>query len=69
MECFEEALKIAQRNVCIWFNRGMALKKKGRYWDALLSFDKGLELCPNDKDALRCVDDIMKRLIKPERLT
>jgi len=64
MECFDEVLKITERNVCSLFNRGMILKKKRRYWDALFSFDKGLELCPDDEDALRCVDDILSNLIK-----
>jgi len=31
----------------------VTLKNKGKYWESLLSFDKELELCPDDEDALR----------------
>lgn len=65
MKCFDEVIQITENNVCAWFNRGMALKKKGEYWESLLSFNKGLELYPDDEDALRCVDEIIKKLIGP----
>jgi tetratricopeptide (TPR) repeat protein len=66
MECFDEVIQITENNVCVWFNRGMVLKNKGKYWEALASFDKGLEFCPDDEDAQQCVDDILKKLIKTE---
>jgi hypothetical protein len=43
----------------------MILKKQSKYWEALLSFGKGLELCPGE-DALQCVDEIIRKLIEPK---
>lgn len=64
LELFNAVIRIEDGRACAWFNRGMAFKKQRNYWDALSSFDKGLAICPNDEDALRCVAHILKRIIK-----
>jgi tetratricopeptide (TPR) repeat protein len=63
MACFD-AIKINENNACSFFNQGMGLKNKGRYWDALLSLEKGLEVCPDDEEALECVNEIIIKLVK-----
>lgn len=68
MECFNAVIRIEDGRACAWFNRGMAFKKRRNYWDALSSFNKGLAICPTDEDALRCVADILKRIIKGKNI-
>lgn len=63
MELFNAVIRMEEGRACAWFNRGMAFRKRGSYWDALASFEKGLAICPNDEDALRCVANILKKIV------
>jgi len=65
-ECFDKAVEIAERELCVLVNRGMALKNKGELWEALILFDKALDILPGDEDALQCVDYILDKLINQE---
>ncbi len=46
---FEKALQFNPDNDAAWYNRGIALKKLGRYEEALASYEKALKFKP-DKD-------------------
>jgi len=67
MEFFNAVIQIEERKACAWFNRGMVFKKRRNYWEALASFDTGLTICPNDEDALRCVAEFLKCIVKRKK--
>ena len=48
---YEKLLKKDPANSLTWSNRGYALVKTGRIQDAIKSFDRALELDPNNMDA------------------
>lgn len=66
MKFFNAVIRIEEGRACAWFNRGMVFKKRGDYWDALSSFEKGLSICPSDEDALFCVADILRCMAGPK---
>jgi len=48
---FEQALLMNQNDPELWNHKGVALRRMGRYDEALECFNKSLELDPRDKDA------------------
>ena len=48
---FEQALLLNQNNPELWNYKGVALRSMGRYDEALVCFNKALELDPRDNQA------------------
>jgi len=51
LEFFEQALLLDQANSELWNYKGVVLRSMGRYAEALVCFDKSLEIDPTDKNA------------------
>jgi len=46
---FEQALLLNQNDPNLWNNKGVALRSMGRYEEAMVCFNKSLEIDPRDK--------------------
>ena len=66
MECYEKALEINLENDETWANKGVLLRKLGKYEEALECFEKALEINPEFADAWKWKGIILEDLKKPE---
>ncbi len=48
---FEQALLLNQNDPDLWNYKGIALRSMGRYEEAMVCFNKSLEIDPRDKHA------------------
>jgi Flp pilus assembly protein TadD len=48
---FEQALLLNQNDPDLWNYKGTALRSLGRYEEAMMCFNKSLEIDPRDKQA------------------
>jgi len=48
---FEQALLLNQNDPDLWNYKGIALRSMGRYEEAMICFNKSLEIDPRDKHA------------------
>jgi len=48
---FEQALLLNQNDPDLWNYKGIALRSMGRYEEAMMCFNKSLEIDPRDKQA------------------
>ncbi len=48
---FEQALLLNQNDPDLWNYKGIALRSMGRYEEAMMCFNKSLEIDPRDKHA------------------
>ena len=46
---FEQALLLNQNDPNLWNNKGVVLRSMGRYEEAMVCFNKSLEIDPRDK--------------------
>jgi Flp pilus assembly protein TadD len=49
LDFFEQALLLNQNDPNLWNNKGVALRSLGRYEEAMVCFNKSLEIDPRDK--------------------
>jgi len=49
LDFFEQALLLNQNDPNLWNNKGVTLRSLGRYEEAMVCFNKSLEIDPRDK--------------------
>ncbi len=51
LSSFEQAILLDQKNPDLWNLKGVALRGLGRYNEAIVCFNKSLEIDPRDKNS------------------
>ncbi len=51
LSSFEQAILLDQKNPDLWNFKGIALRSLGRYNEAIVCFNKSLEIDPRDKNS------------------
>ncbi|MBP0028391.1 tetratricopeptide repeat protein [Roseofilum sp. Guam] len=59
IHCFDELIKIDEKNSTAWYNRGVALRKLGRYEEAISSYKKTIEMKPDSLDVWNIIGAIL----------